>query len=46
MSDCQTYELRPIKLGCEVYGIDLKSPISDETKQVKIKITVLSYKLI
>jgi hypothetical protein len=37
MSNSQTYELRPIKLGCEVYGIDLKSPISDETKQVKLQ---------
>ena len=29
------YELRPIQLGCQVFGIDLKANISDEVKQVK-----------
>jgi len=28
------YELRPIQLGCKVFGIDLKSYISDEIKEV------------
>ena len=28
------YELRPIKLGCQVFGIDLKSNISEQVKQV------------
>ena len=31
------YELRPIKLGCEVFGIDLKSPISPEVRDQIIR---------
>lgn len=28
------YELRPIKIGCEVFGIDLKQNITSDVKQL------------
>ena len=31
------YELKPIKIGCEARGIDLKGDISEEVKQVRDK---------
>lgn len=33
------YELKPIKIGCQVFGIDLKSNISDEVRQSIIEDT-------
>ena len=41
MSSSKPYELRPNKLGCLVYGIDLNQPVSEECKQKIIQ--VISY---
>ncbi len=34
----QWYEMRPNKLGKEVYGIDLKNTVSEDCKQQIIKV--------
>ena len=33
-TDSKFYDLKPIKIGCEVRGIDLKANISDDVRQV------------
>ena len=38
MSTKSFYELRPNKLGCLVFGIDLKQPISTACKEQIIKV--------